>query len=39
MTMGKNTQCTEAIFYNSKINSYGVYVVKKEKREEDSVHF
>ena len=29
-----NFDCTEALFYNSKINSHGVYVAKKETAEE-----
>ena len=29
-----NFYCTESIFYKSKLNSYGVYVVKEEKRKE-----
>ena len=31
--------CTEALFYKSKINSYGIYIVNKETRKEDFVHF
>ena len=31
--------CTEAPFYKSKINRYGVYVVKKEARQEGYVYF
>ena len=34
-----NFDCTKAIFYKSKINSYGIYVPKKETRKEDFIHF
>ena len=31
--------CTEALFYKIKINSYGVYVVKKETKTEYFLHY
>ena len=34
-----NFDCNEALFYKSKIYSYGVYVSKKEKRKEHFVCF
>ena len=34
-----NFDCTEALFYRSKINIHGVYVIKKKKREEGLIQF